>query len=500
MSADVLFVPVLLLYALVIAALFVYGVHFLQLTVAALRLGDSSPQAGEPELWPITTVQLPIYNELYVARRLIGAVAQLDYPRDRLEIQVLDDSTDETSVIVAETVARWRALGVDIAHVRRQDRVGYKAGALRHGMVSARGEFLAIFDADFLPRPDFLRRLLPRLIADPELAFVQARWGHVNRDYSLLTRLQALAIDGHFAVEQAARSGTGRWFNFNGTAGVWRQSAVVDAGGWQNDTLTEDLDLSYRAHLAGWRAAYVQSVEAPAELPVSLSAYRRQQHRWARGSFECARKHLPAIWRSAAPWSRKFAATVHLSGYGVQLLLLALSLLFPLLLVVSGQHSASFALVGLLGVFNLTSLAPTVMFVAGQRRLRRPWIRQIPVVLLLSPFGAGMMVNTSRAAWHALRGRHGAFERTPKFGVRDRHEDWRGLRYQLHIDRIVVVETALAALNAVTCAAAIERGFWAIAVYAAIFGCGLAAAVIATLWQSVSLLDRRATRTSEASA
>jgi hypothetical protein len=338
-----------------------------------------------------------------------------------------------------------------------------------------------------LPRPDFLREALPRLIADDGLAFVQARWDHINRDYSLLTRLQALAIDGHFAIEQAARWGTGKWFNFNGTAGIWRRSAVVEAGGWQNDTLTEDLDLSYRAFLAGWRAEYLPGVAAPAELPVSFSAYRRQQHRWARGSFECALKHLPAIWRSAAPLSRKVAATLHLTGYGIQLLLLALSVLFPMLFLVSSTHPASLALIGVLGVFNLTSLAPTFLFVAAQRQLRRRWILQIPAVLLLSPFGSGMMVNTGRAAWQAFRGHAGAFERTPKFGVRDRSEDWRGLRYQLGVDRIVIAEVALAALNVLTCAAAIQRGFWAIAVYAGIFALGLVSAVAATVRPTLTL-------------
>jgi cellulose synthase/poly-beta-1,6-N-acetylglucosamine synthase-like glycosyltransferase len=481
MLPDILFVPVFVAYAVILTVLFAYGVNFVYLTISAIRLRDRRPPPAMPATWPQVTIQLPLYNEVYVARRLIDSVARMDYPADALQIQVLDDSTDETSGIVAAAVARWRDQGVDITHVRRADRTGYKAGALRHGMHTVCGEYIAIFDADFLPRPDFLRQALPRLVADDGLAFVQARWGHVNRGCSLLTRLQALAIDGHFAIEQAARWGTGRWFNFNGTAGIWRRRAVVDAGGWQNDTLTEDLDLSYRAFLAGWRAEYLPLVEAPAELPVSFSAYRRQQHRWARGSFECALKHLPAIWRSSAPLSLKVAATMHLTGYGIQLLLLSLSLVFPMLLALSGTHPASLALVGMLGVFNLTSLAPTFLFVMGQRQLGRRWIREIPTVLLLSPFGSGMMVNTGRAAWQALRGRPGAFERTPKFGVRDRSEDWRRLRYQLGGDRIVVVEVALAALNLVTCLAAIERGLWAIGFYAGIFALGLVSAVAATV-------------------
>jgi cellulose synthase/poly-beta-1,6-N-acetylglucosamine synthase-like glycosyltransferase len=437
-----------------------------------------------PDTWPTVTIQLPIFNEFYVAERLIDAVARMDYPVDRLEIQVLDDSTDDTSTIVADHVARWRERGVDIVQVRRPDREGYKAGALRHGLTTAQGELIAIFDADFLPTADFLRVAVPALVADPALAFVQARWGHVNRGFSLITRLQALAIDGHFGIEQAGRWAKGLWFNFNGTAGVWRRTALLDAGGWQDDTLTEDLDPSYRAFMAGWRAGYLRLLEAPAELPVSFSAYRRQQHRWARGSFECAIKHLPAIWRSDVPFSRKISATLHLTGYVIHLLLLGLSVLYLPLLLLAGPHPELFALFGVLGIFNLTTLAPTLLFAVGQRQVGRRWILQIPTILMLSVFGCGMMVNTARAAWHTLKGGPAAFERTPKFGIRHRHEDWLRLRYQLGLDRIVLVELALAALNAVTCAVAIQRGFWAIAVYAGIFGAGLASAVAATVRQT----------------
>jgi len=483
MLSDALFVPVLSLYVAVLSVLFVYGVNFLYLTFTAVRVGARRPPAANPSEWPVVTVQLPIYNELYVARRLIDAVAGLDYPRDRFEVQVLDDSTDETSVIAAEQVALWRARGVDIVHIRRADRTGYKAGALRFGLTLARGELLAIFDADFVPPADFLRVAVPALLGDPDLAFVQARWGHINRRFSLLTRLQAVAIDGHFGIEQSGRWARGHWFNFNGTAGVWRRVALVDAGGWQDDTLTEDLDLSYRAFLAGWRAGYLRDLVAPAELPVSFSGFRRQQHRWARGSFECAIKHLPAIWRSTAPRSRKVSATLHLSGYVIHLLLLALSLLYPLIIVVSGPHPQLFALLGVLGVFNLTTLAPTLLFALGQRQVGRRWIRQVPMILLLSVFGCGMMINTARAAWQTFRGDPAAFERTAKFGVRDRHDDWRGLRYQLGVDRIVLVELALAALNVITSSVAVRHGYWAIAVYSGIFAAGLLSAVVATVRQ-----------------
>jgi cellulose synthase/poly-beta-1,6-N-acetylglucosamine synthase-like glycosyltransferase len=481
---DLLFVPVLVVYVAILTALFVYGVNFVYLTIVALRTQDRRPESCVPATWPIVTVQLPIYNEVYVAQRLIDDVARMDYPADRLEIQVLDDSTDDTSALVAELVARWREKGVDIKHIQRGSREGYKAGALRHGLAQARGELLAIFDADFLPQPDFLREAVPILIANRDLAFVQARWGHVNRGFSLLTRLQAVAIDGHFGIEQAGRWARGHWFNFNGTAGVWRRAALEDAGGWQHDTLTEDLDLSYRAFLAGWRAAYVRVLEAPAELPVSFSAYRRQQHRWARGSFECSMKHLPAIWQSEAPLSRKVSATLHLTGYVIHLLLLALCLIYPVLLFVAGPHPELFALLGVLSIFNLTTLAPTFLFAIGQRQVGRRWVVQIPTILMLSVFGCGMMVNTARAAWQTFLGGPAAFERTPKFGIRHRHQDWLGLRYQLELDRIVFLELALAVLNAVTAALAIGRGFWAIGIYAGIFAAGLTGAAATTLRQT----------------
>jgi cellulose synthase/poly-beta-1,6-N-acetylglucosamine synthase-like glycosyltransferase len=485
MLTELLFVPIVLVYLGILCALFVYGMNFIYLTFVALRTGDRRPPARIPDTWPMVTVQLPIYNEYYVAGRLIDDVARMDYPADRLEIQVLDDSTDDTRAVVADLVAKWREKGVDIAHIRREGRAGYKAGALRHGLEIARGELIAIFDADFVPRPDFLREAVPAMVADPGLAFVQTRWGHVNRDFSLLTRLQAVAIDGHFGIEQAGRWARGYCFNFNGTAGVWRRAALVDVGGWQDDTLTEDLDVSYRAFMAGWRAGYLREVEAPAELPVSMSAYRRQQHRWARGSFECAIKHLPPLWRSDLPFSRKVSATLHLTGYFIHLLLLVLSLLYPVILLVAEPHPELFALLGVLGIFNLTTLAPTLMFTVGQRQVGRRWFLQLPTVMVLSVLGCGMMVNTARAGYQTVRGGPAAFERTPKFGVRNRHDDWRRLRYQLGLDWIVFVELGFAALNATTSVLAFSGGLWVIGIYAAIFAIGLGTVAGASIRQTV---------------
>jgi cellulose synthase/poly-beta-1,6-N-acetylglucosamine synthase-like glycosyltransferase len=483
---DVVLIPVLAVYGSIFVVLFAYGLNFLYLTVVAMRRPRDAPPPPEPADWPIVTVQLPIFNEIYVAERLIDAVGRLDYPADRLEIQVLDDSTDDTTAIVDGLVGRWQRRGIDVRHLHRTDRRGYKAGALAAGMQVARGSVFAIFDADFIPPPDFLRRAVPVLVDDPGLAFVQARWGHTNREDSLLTSLQALSIDGHFAIEQRARAATGHWFNFNGTAGIWRRDALADAGGWRDDTLTEDLDVSYRAWLRGWRAAYLGELVAPAELPVSINAYRRQQHRWARGSFECAVRHLPTIWRSPVSWSVKVEATLHLTGYGIHLLLLALSLLYPVVLLVTTGHQVAISAIGLLGLFALMVPVPGVLYAVGQRQLGRGWLRAVPRILALSVLGAGMMLNTGRAAWEAVHAGPGAFERTPKFGRHFVPGDWHGLRYQVAIDRIVIVEFLLAALDAATCVTAIRQGTWAIALYSGVFAVGLLSVGSLTVGQSLS--------------
>jgi cellulose synthase/poly-beta-1,6-N-acetylglucosamine synthase-like glycosyltransferase len=483
MLPDLLFVPVAAAYVAILVGLFVYGVSFLWLTWVAIRRGPAGPPAPTPASWPGVTVQLPIYNEMYVAERLIDATARFDYPGE-LEIQVLDDSTDETVDIAAAAVARWRSKGVHMKHVRRDGRVGFKAGALAHGLSLARGEYVAIFDADFIPPADFLVRAVPVLAADPNLAFVQTRWGHANREFSLLTQLQSLWIDGHMAIEQFGRWRSGQWFNFNGSAGVWRRSALEDAGGWTHDTLTEDLDASYRAFRRGWRAAFVRNIECPAELPVSYGALRRQQHRWARGSFECALKHLSGVWHSPAPKRRKFQATLHLLGYSIHVQMLALALLYPLVLLVASRHPELLTLVGAVGVFNLAAIAPTTLFTAGQQQLGRRWWSAIPMILLLTILGAGLMVNTTGAAIQAIRRRPGTFERTPKFGVGHEKVDWQRLRYQPRLDPIVLGESAVAALCVWTVVQALQAGLWAIAFYAAIFAAGLGFSVAMTVVQS----------------
>jgi hypothetical protein len=287
-------------------------------------------------------------------------------------------------------------------------------------------------------------------------------------------------------VEQFARCQAGYWFNFNGTAGIWRREAMLDAGGWRADTLTEDLDISYRTFLRGWRAVFLKGVEVPAELPVSISAYRRQQHRWARGSFECAYKYVPTIWRSTLSWWQKVQTTLRLTGYAIHLLMLALCILYPLLVLVATRYPALLSLFGFMAVFNFAGIAPSIMFGVGQQQLRRPgWKRLLLAVPLLSFLGAGMMVTTARAFWQSLSARQQAFERTPKFGLSGGKREWRRMRYQLPLDRIVVIEYLLAALNFATCFAAFAHEAWAVGVYTALFGSGLFATATFAIIQSL---------------
>ena len=493
-----------ILYLLVILALFVFGLNFFYLTIRAWRMDRLERHQNEaavvdgPHLapgvsqseWPRVTIQLPIYNELYVAERVIEAAARLEYPSERLQIQVLDDSTDETADIARRTVIRLQAKGLNIQHLRRTDRAGFKAGALQAGLAHATGEFIAFFDADFVPESDFLKQVLPHF-DHPRVAFVQARWGHLNRQFSILAYLQSLAIDAHFMVEQYARSKSGYWFNFNGTTGIWRREALLDAGGWKADTLTEDLDISYRAHLCGWQGRYTREVVAPAELPVSMSAFRRQQHRWARGSLECALKLGPQVLQADVPDRIKIQAILHLLGYTVHLLLFVLTLLFPVMLIVSNHLANWGAIFGFGFIFNLTALAPMLFFVVGQRQLGRPLGRQIPAVLLASIAGSGLMVNTLRATWQIIRKRRNVFERTAKFGIRQRRQKWTRQRYQLQVDPIVVAEFFLGIYTALTAFLAFQMGNWAIFVYASLFSIGLLFVVTVTIAQAVAIFRSR---------
>ena len=482
------------IYLLASAALFAFGANFIYFSILAWRNGKPREEHTAPgSSLPRITVQLPIFNELYVSARIIEAACRLDYPNDLLQIQVLDDSTDETSAIVAESVGQARAQGTDIVHIRRRDRSGFKAGALREGLKSATGEFIAIFDADFVPEPDFLTRAITHFTS-PDVAFVQGRWGHLNGDYSWVTRVQSLAIDAHFMVEQPARGLRGYWFNFNGTAGIWRRIAIEDAGGWTADTLTEDLDLSYRAHLKGWRGRYVGDLVAPAELPAHFAGFRRQQHRWARGSLECAIKLLPQVWRSDARPAIKAQASAHLLGYSVHLLLFALTLVYPLVVALSLEYARFSTLFGFAYLFAMTSLAPGIFFATGQRQLGRAWWRDLPRILVVTILGSGLMLNTVRAAAGIVGRRTAEFERTAKFGIRETTTsptNWMKQRYQLRFDPIVFFELALGFYSLATAWLAFNAGTWGIMLYATLFGVGLLTVAVVTAAESIAVFRNR---------
>ena len=384
--------------------------------------------------WPGVTVQLPLYNEAYVAGRLIDAVAALDYPRNKLTIQALDDSSDRTVPLVARKLAELESRGYQVQHIRRRDREGFKAGALAAGVKLCDSEYIAIFDADFIPPPDFLRRLLPHLLADPAVGIAQSRWGHLNADENSLTRAQKLSIDTHFVVEQAARNRSGWLIPFNGTGGVWRRSCIEEAGGWSADTLTEDLDLSYRAQMAGWRSLFLPEVEVPGEIPPQLAAYKQQQARWATGNTQCLLKLARQIGAAKLSATQKIMAIQHLCQYLPQPLMLLMLLLTPPLLLTGALEGLPLAPLGLLG------LAPPLMYIASQARLydKRGALSGLTAFPALLFIGTGMSLSNSLAVAAALLGVRTGFRRTPKF-----QGDWRRSQYALSTDVTVWLELGL---------------------------------------------------------
>ena len=405
-------------YFLVLLVLCVYGCHRYSLVWLYYRHRSRTPELTACFLvLPKVTVQLPMYNEPAVARRVIEAAAALEYPRDRLEIQVLDDSTDQTVEIVRDTVARLRAKGIDVVCLHRDDRTGFKAGALAEGMRAAQGEFLCVFDADFVPVAGTLKKLIHHF-ADPRVGMVQARWVHLNRSHSLLTKAQAVLLDGHFVIEHAARNRSGRFMSFNGTAGMWRKTCIQDAGGWQHDTLTEDLDLSYRAQMKGWRFVYLPEVTAPAELPPEMGAFKVQQRRWTKGGAQTLRKLLPAIMRSRLPLKVKIEAFFHLTSCIVYLFMVALTMMImPAVLLrrqlfESQPVAAAFCAVS---IMVLACFSAATFYTASQREVVHTWWGSIKYIPFLMCLGIGISLNNARAALSGLFSEGGEFDRTPKF-------------------------------------------------------------------------------------
>jgi cellulose synthase/poly-beta-1,6-N-acetylglucosamine synthase-like glycosyltransferase len=449
-------------YFAALGVLAVLGLHRLYLVALYLKTvrADVSP-AELPARWPRVTVQLPVYNERWVVERLLEAVAALDYPADRLEIQVLDDSDDGSERLTARRVEALRERGVDIGHFHRDVRSGYKAGALSAGMGTASGELICVFDADFVPRSGFLRDTVPHF-SRADLGMVQVRWGHLNRQYSLLTRLQAIFLDAHFAIEQAARNASGRFFNFNGTAGVWRRRAIEEAGGWQHDTLTEDLDLSYRAQLAGWKFLYVDAPTAPAELPVSISAFKSQQHRWTKGAVQTARKLLARVWRSDQPARVKIEATFHMLANVAYPLMVMLSLLAPLALMArqrvdGGVQGAWFDLAILLCATG----SVCVFFVTAQQHVGRSPARACLLLPVLMALGAGIALNNTIAVIAGLNRRPGEFVRTPKYAVVAAGESWGARAAGAGRRGLLWLECAFALWSTAWVAVAVAERAWA---------------------------------------
>jgi cellulose synthase/poly-beta-1,6-N-acetylglucosamine synthase-like glycosyltransferase len=435
---------VLIGYFVSLTILFVFGLHGFVMIYYHRKYGHNIPvpnkDIGEE---PIVTIQLPLYNEMYMAERLINAICEIDYPKDKMEIQVLDDSTDETTSIVDKIVELKKHQGFDISHIRRGTREGYKAGALKEGMKIAKGEYMAIFDADFIPNKEFLKKTLS-FFNDDKVGMVQTRWEHLNGDYSIITKAQALALDGHFVIEQSVRNKSGFFINFNGTGGIWRKSCILEAGNWHADTLTEDLDLSYRAQLIGWRFVFLKDFTSPAELPSEINALKSQQFRWTKGAVETAKKILPLVWRSKVPLRVKLQSTFHLTNNLVfPFILLAAILNVPLIFVKnSGSHEAYFAIMSL---FVLAFISSFMFYLYSQKDIRTDWRKKIVLFPLFMAGSMGLAVNNSRAVFEGLMNRKSEFVRTPKFKQESEKDSWVGNKYQNRkLGFSVIVEAILA--------------------------------------------------------
>jgi cellulose synthase/poly-beta-1,6-N-acetylglucosamine synthase-like glycosyltransferase len=452
---------ILAAYFFVLTILAVYGWHRYYLVYVYSKYRSNVPRQPPPlASLPRVTVQLPFYNEMYVVDRLIDAVCRIDYPRELLEIQVLDDSVDETTQIAELAVRRAAAQGFDITYLHRSDRTGFKAGALEAGLSVAKGDFVAIFDADFIPPPDFLLRALPHF-ADPKVAMVQTRWGHINEDYSLLTKIQAILLDAHFVLEHGGRNRAGCFFNFNGTAGVWRREAISDSGGWQHDTLTEDLDLSYRAQMRGWRFVFLPDLVSPAEVPVEMNAFKSQQHRWAKGSIQTAIKLLPRLLAAPLPLSIKAEAFFHLTANFNYLLMIVLSaLMFPAMYV---RYSTGMYEMLLIDVpfFIAATWSVAYFYMVSQRELYPDsWLTRVRFLPFLMSIGIGLAVNNARAVIEAMLGKQTEFARTAKYGIERRSDDWVDKKYKQSMSAQPLVEVGLGLYFTFTVFYALSNGIY----------------------------------------
>ncbi len=450
-QANTFDVAVMIPYFLVLIVLAAYGLHRYWLVYTYFKYRQNlPPPPPELESWPKVTIQLPIYNERYVIERLVEAVSRLEYPRERMEMQVLDDSTDDTCEVARACVERYQALGLPISYHHRANRAGFKAGALAEGLKIATGEFITIFDADFLPAPDFLRRTLP-YFHHAQIGMVQTRWAYINRDYSALTEVESILLDGHFVIEHGARSRRGCFFNFNGTAGVWRRTAIEDAGGWEHDTLTEDTDLSYRAQLRGWRFLYLPDLECPSELPVEMNAFKTQQARWAKGLMQTAKKILPRVFRSAEPWHVKAEAFFHLTAnISYPLMVLLSTMLLPAMIVRFYQGWFQMLVIDL-PLFLASTCSISSFYLTAQRALYpKTWKRTFLYLPLVMAVGIGISVRNARAVLEAIFGVRSEFARTPKYRIEGAGDTWLKKGYRNSAGWMPLVEVALGLYFAAT--------------------------------------------------
>ncbi|HEY7409608.1 MAG TPA: cellulose synthase family protein [Vicinamibacteria bacterium] len=478
------------LYFLTLVILAVFGVHRYVVVYLYYRHRDKrAVPVPLPEALPRVTVQLPLYNEMYVVERLLQSVAAIRYPKELLEIQVLDDSTDETQQIARRATDRYREQGFDIHYLHRADRTGFKAGALDAGLQAATGEFILIFDADFVAPPDILEKTLGHF-QDARVGMVQARWDHINRDYSLLTQVQSMLLDGHFVLEHGGRNRSGRFFNFNGTAGVWRRSVIADAGGWQHDTLTEDLDLSYRAQMKGWRFVFLQDVVSPAELPVEMNAFKSQQFRWAKGQIQTCRKLLPAIFASDLPLSVKSEAFFHLgANFGYPLMILLSLLMFPAMVIRYNMGWYEMLIVDV-PLFMGATMSVCSFYLTSQREIfGKDWksrLRYLPAVLSI---GIGLAVNNAKAVWEAMRGVPSDFMRTPKYGVEGQGDDWRLKRYRGELNLVPFFELVLGLYFTFMAVYAASNGIFGTLPFILLFQFGFLYVACLSLFQDLGRLE-----------
>lgn len=508
---ETLTVLLIVVYAVDILLLFLFGVHCYVMVGLYQRNKKYCLSDGEKEPLdlsvanlrdvPTVTIQLPIFNEYYVVDRLLEGVAQIQWPKKRLEIQVLDDSTDDTRDKAARLVAEYRRRGFDIVHLHRTNREGHKAGALKAGLDRAKGDYVAIFDADFVPNPEFLIRTIP-YFDDPQIGMVQTRWGHINADYSILTKAQSMGIDGHFMIEQVARNCNQLWMNFNGTGGVWRKECIYEAGNWQGDTLTEDFDLSYRAELAGWKFRYFMDVENPAELPGTIAAFKSQQFRWCKGSIQTAVKLIPRILKADFNWKIKAEALVHLLNYSVHpLMILNMLVTLPLLLidgwsVYSMADSGIFALFAVAAFMSVGTFGPMIFYVVSQRELYPDWKQRMIWLPVLMMIGTGIAVSNTRAWIEAVIGVQSSFKRTPKLRIESKTDNLADRdRYRLPFDPLSAVEIGMG-FYCLTCVYySLAFGLWMLTPFMTIYGLGFLYVGFGSIREA--LLNARAPRRSE---